>query len=530
MRRAFASHFLAAAVLCCAAAAANAQAGASLHLVFVMDGLRPDSITERDTPHLHRLRAQGVWFEASHAVFPTVTRVNSTSISTGAYPARHGILGNTMFVPAVDPTRAFRNDSADMLLKVDAATSGRMVTAPGLVEVLESAGRKAVVVSSGSAGSSMLLAPKAHHGVGTLINGNGFPGGTVAYPLALGGTIIERFGPQPRKGGRKDRYDDAVNWSMEVLREHVLPELKPAVVITWMSEPDHIQHSFGTGSAEALGAIANNDRQIGLVLRKLEALGLREKTNIIVLSDHGFAETVHNINVTQALTGAGLMSAEGAEIVIASSGQAVALHVAGRDPQRIRAVVEFLQSQPWCGLVFTAARKGAAPHEGTAAGTFALEYAHLAPHEHAADVVFTLAWSSAQNRHGVRGTSYTAVGGSTASGPVTSGASGHGGISPWVIRNTMLAAGPDFRRGVVSRTPASNVDIAPTLLHLIGVSADASRMDGRILSEALAAGPDAGRVKTETRTLRVSAGTYRAVLQTSEVAGRRYIDQGWREQ
>src|SRR5215510_12893833 len=108
-----------------------AQPAATLHLVFVMDGLRPDSINAADTPNLHRLRSEGVWFENSHAVFPTVTRVNSPSLATGTYPARHGMMGNSIYVPAVDPLRAFTNDDFRRLLKLDEATSGRMVTAPG---------------------------------------------------------------------------------------------------------------------------------------------------------------------------------------------------------------------------------------------------------------------------------------------------------------------------------------------------------------------------------------------------------------
>lgn len=115
-------------VLACLASLAQAQSAASLHLVFVLDGLRPDSINESDTPNLHRMRKEGVWFENTHAVFPTVTRVNATSLATGTYPARHGIMGNSIYVPAVDPLRAFGNDNFEQLLKLDEATSGRMVT------------------------------------------------------------------------------------------------------------------------------------------------------------------------------------------------------------------------------------------------------------------------------------------------------------------------------------------------------------------------------------------------------------------
>jgi len=125
---------------CIGLTAAHAQSAATLHLVFVMDGLRPDSITSADTPNLHRLRAEGVWFENSHAVFPTVTRVNSTSLATGSYPSRHGIMGNSIYVPALDPLRAFTNDDFRRLLALDEATSGRMVTAPGIAELLAARG------------------------------------------------------------------------------------------------------------------------------------------------------------------------------------------------------------------------------------------------------------------------------------------------------------------------------------------------------------------------------------------------------
>jgi hypothetical protein len=54
-------------------------------------------------------------------------------------------------------------------------------------------------------------------------------------------------------------------------------------------------------------------------------------------------------------------------------------------------------------------------------------------------------------------------------------------------------------------------------------------MDGRPLKEALATGPDQEQVAMETRSLRVKSGGYNAVLQVSEVGGKRYIDKAWRE-
>jgi predicted AlkP superfamily pyrophosphatase or phosphodiesterase len=79
---------------------------------------------------------------------------------------------------------------------------------------------------------------------------------------------------------------------MEVLREYVIPELKPDVVLAWISEPDYTQHGLGVGSPEAREILQNDDRNIGLILKKLEVLGLVDQTNIFFISDHGFGLVV----------------------------------------------------------------------------------------------------------------------------------------------------------------------------------------------------------------------------------------------
>lgn len=503
--------------------AVQAQSTAALHLVFVIDGLRPDSITAAETPNLHRLRAEGVTFENSHSVFPTVTRVNSTSLSTGMQPARHGILGNQIYIPAVDPAKAFSNANFLALLKLDEAAPGRIVMVPSISELAAEVGQKYVAVSSGSTGSALLMAPRAPRGSGTVINGDFYSGAMVAWPEAVSDEVLKRFGRQPKKGGAKDNYDAAVDWALRVLREYVLPELKPSVAYIWVTEPDQIQHGLGAGAPESLSSIRNNDRNLGLVLHALGRLNLRERTNIMVVSDHGFGQTVYGVNLGQELLDGGFKAED---LVIASSGQTVALHVKDRNAVKIRALAEWLQKQAWTGVVFTARGNGAA-HEGAVRGTFALEYVHLGGNERSPDIVFTFPWSSNLNRHGVPGTDYLMITGG-ATGPMDTPAGNHGSMSPWTVKNTMLAWGPDFKRGVRVRAPSSNADVTPTILHLLGHS-KAGALDGRVLFEALAGGPDEEQVAIETRTLRVASGAYRALLQVTEAAGRRYLDKSWRE-
>src|SRR6202030_2758922 len=179
---------------------------ATLNLVLVLDGLRPDSITEQETPHLWRLRQEGGNFPNGHAGFPTVTRANAAAIGSGVYPDRNGIFGNTLYVRQVDPNHAFGNDDHNNLLRLDAATGGRMVLAKSFAEILAERGKSLAVVSSGTTGSALLVNPRAPKGVGVLINAYWEPGRRVAVPDAVNEAILRRLPAAPRKRGAQAPY------------------------------------------------------------------------------------------------------------------------------------------------------------------------------------------------------------------------------------------------------------------------------------------------------------------------------------
>jgi arylsulfatase A-like enzyme len=505
-------------------------------LLFVLDGLRPDAINPLDTPTLFRLRQEGVHYLNSHAVFPTVTRVNAAAIGTGAYPGTNGIVSNVMYVPDVNQGHPFSLGDFQHLVDLETVSGGRLVFVKTLGEHLQEYGLRLAVVSSGSTGSSLLLNPRAIHGVGTLVNGYFDPGRLVAFPPEVNKTILERFGPAPAKGGASEPHQAAVDWTEAVLREYVLPELRPEVIINWLTEPDHMQHAFGAGSPESRQMLQNNDRHIGCTLDTLQTLGLAERTDILVVSDHGFSRVTFAINVVQALIEAGLKaSLDSGDVVLASSDQAVLLHVRDHEPRHIQQLVQWLQAQEWTGVIFTRGAKtteGGGPvaspdPQGWLDGTFSLELIHLANDARGADILFTFPWTSARNGFGLAGTDL--VHATRATGARGGDASSHGSMSPWTIRNTCFAWGVDFKRGVEVRVPASNVDLVPTILALKGISAGASH-DGRVLSEALFGGPDEEQIPVETRILTTQAhgGHYRAAIQISAVEHQRYIDKSWR--
>ena len=83
-------------IAACQTTPARAPARAHNVVIFVADGLRYGSVTPQDAPAFAAVRAQGVDFANSHALYPTVTTPNGSAIATGHYLGDTGTFGNSM--------------------------------------------------------------------------------------------------------------------------------------------------------------------------------------------------------------------------------------------------------------------------------------------------------------------------------------------------------------------------------------------------------------------------------------------------
>jgi predicted AlkP superfamily pyrophosphatase or phosphodiesterase len=487
--------------------------------IFVVDGLRPDSINRTDTPTIARLRTEGVDYVNSHSVFPTSTRVNTASLVTGTYPSRHGIVGNSMFVSGVNPQAPLDTGDFRQLIRLE-DVDGRVVSVPTLGEILERSGRRLVTVSSGTTGNGYLLNPEARRGAGIAIHGLFDPGKMAAHPREVSDALIRRFGsppPDPDDIGQME-------WTDRVLREYVLPDLRPDVVIDWMGPLDAAQHAHGVGSREARAALRVIDQSLSRSIAAMQAMTPPRRLDVIVTSDHGFARHSDGVNVAGSLIAEGLKaSASSSDVVVAGQSQSVLFYVPSQDPRIISRLVGFLQQQSWVDVVFT---RGGRQGQGSVPGTFSLDITQSSHPSRAPDVAVSLAWGSGRNAYGVAGTQTIH---SARSGPLTGGASGHGGLSPWVVNNTLILWGTDFESRARVTAPASLADLMPTVLTVLGVPRDRCGDGcGRVLEESLRGSRDRQPAPTR-RMVTTRSGRYRARLRISSIAGHDYIDEGARE-
>jgi arylsulfatase A-like enzyme len=470
-------------------------------IVMIMDGLRPDEITPATTPNLDAMARAGVRFTDSHAVFPTVTRANSSSITTGLLPARHGIRSNMFYAPdAVEGGRLNTGDHRH-LESLRRLRGGRVLRAEALGERVHRAGGRTAVVSTGSPGSALLQHPQVAECGDVLVN----PALQVGIELAA---VEAKLGPVPAKLVPNTAQNA---YFTRIITEVLLPEVGPRLIHFWHTDPDATQHALGVGHPTTMAAIRAADANLGTILAALERLGLADETDVIVTSDHGFCSFSGELDLRAELVRAGLQSEERDGVVVIGE----QIYVRAGGAERVAAIVALLARLEAVGPIFTGAR-GAPVLPGT------LDLAAIgADGDYTPDIVFSKTWTSQPNEHGYPGTTWSMM------APAANAAS-HGTMALWDIRNTLIAAGPDFKRGLTSDVPAGAIDVAPTLLHVMGLP-QPEGLDGRVLGEALVEGPAPSAVVVERSELRAEADGYQQTVRFSTVGETRYLDFGTAE-
>jgi len=337
--------------------------------------------------------------------------------------------------------------------------------------------------------------------------------------VEVGPALEEALGEFPGVPATLDKIDrDA--WTTAALIHTLWKDPLPVYSLLWLAEPDFSQHALAPGSSHALKAIAHSDADLGRVLEELDRRGLRDSTDVMVVSDHGFSTFGNHVDVAAELSRAGFDTGRAAlgglqpgQVLVMARGASSLLYVGKHDPQVIQRLAFTLETKPWVNALFT---------RGGVEGTFPLAAVHLDSPE-APDVVISLPWSRQAGATGAVGVEWT-DGATVARG-------GHENLSPSDMHNTLVAAGPDFKRGFTDQEPTGNTDLAPTALWILGLHDAAARMDGRVLAEALAI-PGPAESAPTTRRLEArrawSGGAFEQYLQVSEVNGVRYLDEAGR--
>lgn len=441
-------------------------------ILILLDGLRPDLVCRM--PRLAALADTGTRFANSRSVFPSETRVATSSLVTGCRPAAHGLTANTIFDAALAPERLLKTSVvADLRLLASGTPSP--LQRQGLGEILAAAGRRFAVVSAGSPGQTFLAHPQAEALGGFRWNVADSEGAAALW-------LTERLGPAPAAGiPNIPRLQHAVR----ALTTVVLPELRPDIALLWLPEPDISFHYRGLDAPETRLALAAADAAAGQVLDWRDAQPDRAEIAVLVLSDHGHVSGNLKLDLAAELRRGGFAAAAGlapgVKVVVAP---AAAPGLWLSTPALAPALAEFLATQAWAGPLLV---------REPALLPSALPLACLdAAHPRSADLVLCFAGDDGPDHYGLPGRAPFDT------PDVPEGGGMHGGLHRQELATVLIADGGPFRRGATVQAACDLTDIAPTLLHLLGIPA--AGMEGRVLAEGWDATRDTPSV-TELLTL-----------------------------
>lgn len=403
-------------------------------------------------PHLEAFLGTAVQFTQARSVFPSLTRVATTSLSTGTWPATHGIVSNAFHHPDVIAGRALNTGEPADLMALTRA-EGHCACALGIGAHLAAHGRRMGSIHCGSAGSAFLLNPAAADGGHWTYTPHGAAASLTPDAVHRADALV---GPAPAPDLPRFRW---VEHAGKVFQALALGDDQPDLSVLWLPEPDTSGHYRTLGSTDTAAAMRIADAVFGHVLDAVDQTPDGARTAVIALSDHGQIGTHQLWNMSEAATADGLNLAEepGAEPPLAlTTGISGEIRTLRNDPGPIRDAAQWLMSRDEIGLVF--ARDGLVD---TLPGTLPLSAA-LLDHPRAAELVYVTRCTDTHDKDGLPGQAIFTGGG------VPVGGGMHGGLHP-VEWSTLLAIrAPEALPGT-AETPAALVDIAPTIAALMGL-------------------------------------------------------------
>ncbi|WP_282295209.1 ectonucleotide pyrophosphatase/phosphodiesterase [Stenotrophomonas sp. PS02289] len=213
-------------------------------LLVSIDGLRADMLDKGITPNLSRIVHEGVRAQYMTPSYPSLTFPNHYTIVTGLRPNHHGIVHNSMHE---DELGSFK------LSMREAVTDSRWWGGEPIWVGAEKAGLRTAIWSwPGSEAAIQGVRPTKWR----------IYDGTVPLP---------------------NRVDEVLGW---VARDDAQA---PRLVTLYMENVDHEGHQHGPNSPEYAAAVKDADAAVGRLLDGLQARGIADTTNVIVVSDHGMA-------------------------------------------------------------------------------------------------------------------------------------------------------------------------------------------------------------------------------------------------
>jgi len=266
-----------------------------LLVMISVDGLRPDYVTGADAhgakiPQLRRFMKEGSYADGVVGVVPTVTYPSHTTLVTGVWPAKHGILGNTTFDPLQKNSQGWYWYSEDIRL-------------PTLWDAAAGAGR-----TTASVQWPVTVGAHITWNIPEFWRANTEDDAKLLRAVSTPGLLIDADKEIGSYAGGIDSSAEA-DERRGRYAQWILEKKRPALLTLHLIALDHIEHETGPFSPEAIAILERLDAAIGNVRQTAEQLA-PGRAYIAVVSDHGFAKADTQLNLFPLFRQAKLFTAD----------------------------------------------------------------------------------------------------------------------------------------------------------------------------------------------------------------------------
>jgi predicted AlkP superfamily pyrophosphatase or phosphodiesterase len=326
--------------------AAGERAPAASVLMISVDGLKPEYVLDADAhglkiPFLRSLMRDGAHARGVIGVWPTVTYPSHTTLLTGLSPAEHGIYNNLEF----DPKNTFANAWFWYAQQIRAPTLWQAAHEAGL-----STASIGWPVSVGATAVDFLI--PEYWRVARLTDvdpSDALLAAALSRPEDLLQKMQARLGPYMRGNDPSPPGDEIkTRYALDILRTQ-----KPKFMTIHLSSLDEQQHGHGPFSPEADADLEVLDAQLAQLFAASRAND--PKAIALVVSDHGFVQITHKVNLMQPFLRAGLLQSGGSWKAQPWSGSgmaAVMLHdpADSQTETQVRDLLQAMKADPANGI------------------------------------------------------------------------------------------------------------------------------------------------------------------------------------
>jgi predicted AlkP superfamily pyrophosphatase or phosphodiesterase len=404
-------------------------------------------------PNLRAIAAKGASAEGMLTSFPSVTWPSHTSLITGTHPAKHGVIGNAVWNRQTGKQVTYIGDP--VLTKVQA------IRVPTLYDVAKKSGLSTASViwpcSNGAKTLDWIIPDSNKPELHARYTTSGF-----ADELSDAGIDISKLG----SWGWGKQYSIQRDLVYTGVTKHLLSRHKVNLILLHLITPDGVEHAYGPNTPEAYKAVAESDQRIGEIWDALQQPPFAGQSALFVVSDHGFAPYQKLIQPNVVLKELGLIATDDQGKVTERKAWCVA--------QGGSAFIYVLSDEQRAEVTNSLAKK-LADVDGVLDVMRPSEFAGLgvpdpSKNPEAPDLVLTTGpgYSFGNN---VTGQVIVDAGGSK-------GSHGHD-PRPDYMHAMFVAAGTGIKPGAKLKL-INNVDVAPTIAHLLGLGMKA---DGHVLNE-----------------------------------------------